>query len=215
MRKTIAVLTKSSKNKGFCVAGIDVETGEWIRLISKNANTDGAISEEDMRYKDGDFCVPLDVINVEVKGAVPSIYQPENYLIDDRYYWEKCGECSIDDILSAHPFENDTFLYGNTEPYIDDTTAKSLNKSLVLIEVSDLAIHKIGPEGNQKTKASFMYNGRCYNWISVTDPLFYNVPDLTQYSSAYLIVSLPGRGFSSDKFDGVRFYKFVAKIFLI
>ena len=44
MKKEVAILTKSSKYKGYCVAGIDVNTGEWVRFVSDNEQTHGALS---------------------------------------------------------------------------------------------------------------------------------------------------------------------------
>ena len=33
MKKDIIVLTKSDKRAGYCVAGIDRLTGEWVRIV--------------------------------------------------------------------------------------------------------------------------------------------------------------------------------------
>ena len=41
MEKKIIILTKSKKHSGYCVAGIDYETGEWIRLVSSDSETGG------------------------------------------------------------------------------------------------------------------------------------------------------------------------------
>lgn len=43
MEKKIIILTKSKKHSGYCVAGIDYETGEWIRLVSSDLETEGAL----------------------------------------------------------------------------------------------------------------------------------------------------------------------------
>ena len=48
----MVVLTKSAKNGGHCVAGIDVDTGNWVRLVSNDLNTHGALSDQDMQYQD-------------------------------------------------------------------------------------------------------------------------------------------------------------------
>ena len=34
MEKRIIIMTESSKFSGKCVAGIDVDSGEWVRLVS-------------------------------------------------------------------------------------------------------------------------------------------------------------------------------------
>lgn len=44
MEKKIIILTKSKKHSGYCVAGIDYETGEWIRLVSSDSETGGGCS---------------------------------------------------------------------------------------------------------------------------------------------------------------------------
>lgn len=36
MKKDIIVLTCSAKHGGYCVAGIDTETNEWIRLVASD-----------------------------------------------------------------------------------------------------------------------------------------------------------------------------------
>lgn len=48
MKKNIIILTKSIKHGGFCVAGIDTDNGEWIRLISSDANSEHAVPYQDM-----------------------------------------------------------------------------------------------------------------------------------------------------------------------
>ena len=37
------ILTKSSKFSAKCVAGINVENGEWVRLVSDDVEKHGAI----------------------------------------------------------------------------------------------------------------------------------------------------------------------------
>ena len=58
MIREVAILTMSSKNHGFCVAGIDLDNGEWIRLVSDDVDTHGALRKEDVRYSDGGYCKP-------------------------------------------------------------------------------------------------------------------------------------------------------------
>ena len=87
----MVVLTKSAKNGGHCVAGIDVDTGNWVRLVSNDLNTHGALSDQDMQYQDRSYCTPLDIVSVPIIKACPSQYQPENILID--HYGKDLVEC--------------------------------------------------------------------------------------------------------------------------
>lgn len=50
---TFLVLTKSSKYSGYCVAGIDCKSGNWIRLITEDLQSHGAVGAEDLIYKNG------------------------------------------------------------------------------------------------------------------------------------------------------------------
>ena len=47
MEREVAILTRSSKFKRYCVAGIDINTGEWVRFVSDNEQAHGALSAYD------------------------------------------------------------------------------------------------------------------------------------------------------------------------
>ena len=210
MTKNIVIMTRSSKNGGFCVAGIDTRTGEWIRLVSTNSCTGGALSKNDLKYDDGIMCAPLDIVQVSVIQKQDSKYQPENYILDTTKPIYRCGFASIDEVLGLHPCEVHDFLYGNTRAYALEHEVEEFGFSLVLIEIQNLKINQIvNYAGKKKTKATFNYNRYCYSSLSVTDPDFYDVPDNTLYDHAYIVVSLPEHGYPEG-----CFYKFVAKIYV-
>ena len=209
MKKEVAILTKSSKFGGCCVAGIDLNTGEWVRFVSNDAQTHGALSIRDITYGDGSICKPLDIVLVGVAGAAPLARQPENYLIDSREYWRKTGECRFSDVLSVHPAEVWPYLYGNLSPFVDGEEIDNIGYSLTLVRVSSLTISQTTNAYNKpKTKASFFYSGKWYNNMSVTAPDFYSVPNGTRFANAYLVISLPDTPFPEN-----CYYKFVAQIF--
>ncbi len=58
-------LANSWRPGGRCVAGIDLETGEWVRPIPKGGS---AIPEDDTHFADHEL-VPLDVVDVELAPA--------------------------------------------------------------------------------------------------------------------------------------------------
>lgn len=209
MKREVAILTKSSKYKGYCVAGIDINTGEWVRFVSDNEQTHGALSVYDISYANRRICKPLDVVRVDVVGAAPLAHQPENYLIDSHEYWRKTGECTLSDVLAVHPAEVRPYLYGNLSPFVDGEEIDDIGYSLTLVKVSSLTIcQTTNIYGKPKTKASFVYNGKLYTNMSVTDPDFYSVPDGTRYANAYLVISLPDAPFPEN-----CYFKFVAQIY--
>ena len=48
MIKQICILTKSYKHGGYCVAGIDVNNNEWIRLVNSDNPANDEIRKEQM-----------------------------------------------------------------------------------------------------------------------------------------------------------------------
>ena len=208
MKKEIVILTKSSKYGNYCVAGLERDTGEWIRLVSDDEESHGALSAQDMRLKGGGFCQPLDVVKVEVERPVPTSLQPENVLIQQGCRWEKTGTFTVGEVVDLHPVEARIPLYGNLYPYVTEPVAKRLGYSLALVSVRDFTLHKIkNADQKEKTKASFFYHFQQYQDISVTDPNYYSKPDGFHLDRACLVVSLPDIPYHD------RYYKFIAQIF--
>jgi len=201
----VVILTKSSKNGGYCVAGIDVNSSKWVRLVSSDTRSHGALFDRDMQYRNNTFFNLLDVVRVPVLRKVPSEHQPENILIDEEEYWEKIGELSISDVLELHPPETHRFLLGNEYPYITEERVDTVGHSLILVKVSDLIITH---PRERTTKASFRYRFTTYENMSVTDRDFYNTPDQTELGDAVLIMSLPDTPYPERKY-----FKFIAKLF--
>ncbi len=203
----IAILTMSSKNGGYCVAGIEIGNGRWIRLVSDDVNTHGALNNSDIQYLNGERCKPLDVVRVCIAKYFPIEHQPENALIDSRIRWEKIGTTTVENILRIHPAENHEVLFGNQYNYITEAGIYKVDHSLILVRVTNFNI--VHPEG-QRVKANFTYRGTQYLDISVTDPEYYSVVGTWHTDNAILVISLP-----ESPYNGKYYYKFVAKIFPI
>lgn len=208
MNKTAVILTKSYKNGDYCVAGIDVNTKGWIRFVSNNKATHGAVTEEMMRYEDGSSCEIGDVVNVRVVGSAPTPLQPENYLIDENYYWKKESEMNLDGLLNLHNCENAyyPFIFQDNWSYIQDNALKEVKQSLVMVEVSQLTINPVYNGAPVTGKCEFFYRGHWYKYMSVTDPDYRNDGATVRMKEAIVIVSLP------DIPSGGKFYKCVARI---
>ncbi|MBS5388923.1 MAG: hypothetical protein KHY31_16335 [Clostridiales bacterium] len=207
MEREVAILTMSSKNGGYCVAGIDVENGKWIRLVSNDNKTHGALSNEDIKYQNGQYCKPLDLVQIPIIRNAPLEHQPENVLIDSSKYWRKVRTLTLDDVLKMHPVEYHFFLLGNQYAYITEAGIGNVDHSLIIVEVSDLTVEH---PTERSTKATFTYRGVIYKDISVTDRDFYSVPNLWYTKKAVLVMSLP-----DAPYNGNWYYKFIAKIFPI
>ena len=204
----LAVLTKSSKFSGYCVAGIDYESGKWIRLVTEDSESHGAVGAEDLTYENGEECQILDVVNVPITGIGQDILQPENVLMDTSKHLRLSGKITIEDVLKKHPAEVRKYILGNKYPYITEAKVGQLGYSLTLVKVSNLLIKQVSnPGGHPKTKADFTYQSDRYENISVTDYRFYSTADGTSYRTAYLVVSI-GTLFRN------KYYKFVSTIYV-
>ena len=206
MKKEVVILTMSSKHKKYCVAGLDTSNGRWIRFVSNDETSRGALSGRDVIYENKTYCQPLDIVRITVLKELPIEYQPENVLIDSEIYWEKIGQLDINALLRTFPPETPSTILGSLASYAREAEMRQIGHSLVRIEATDL--HVTHPE-EYKTKASFIYNNNRYNNMSVTDPDFYKKPAF-HAERALLIVSLPDTPF--DVYGENRYYKFVAKI---
>ena len=207
MNKRIVILTKSSKFGQLCVAGIDYENGEGVRLVSTDASTHGAVSYSDLQFENGRSAELLDVIDVEVTGSENNPVQPENYVIDRDYYVGYVKTISIEEAIKLYKGLGEPFILGDSSYYVDEEVVATLGRSLSLEVVDNLRFEQVvNDSGQPKTKLSFEYNRHHYSSMSVTDPRFYNVHDGQEFGQAAIVVSIgtPFRG---------RCYKFVAAIY--
>lgn len=207
MNKKIVILTKSAKFGKLCVAGIDLDTGTWVRLVSTDEATHGALDPEDLQFENGSCAKLLDVINVEILGNDSNEAQPENVVINRGHYVDYLDSITIESAVSRFRGRKEDFIFGNTSYYVDEESVKSLGRSLELIEAENLEFKQlVNNAGQPKTKLEFKYNGNYYSNMSVTDPEFYDVEHGPRIDRAILVVSI------GTPYNG-RCYKFVSAIY--
>jgi hypothetical protein len=166
----MVILTKSSKYKNYCVAGINLKDGSWIRLCSEEPSIAGALSIQNLKASDNTYCDVFDVIEVCIKRKDSSIIQSENFTIDESKPFKKLYKISLKDIIKKHPLEQHKYIFGNQSYKLSYDEAIEQNRSLLMIEVNNLTIDRIKKDnGRIKSKASFFYNGKNYENISITD----------------------------------------------
>ena len=201
----VLILTKSSKHDNYCVAGVDVKTREWVRLVSTCDERDGAVSRYEMTDRNGYEIVPLDVVRVVVNRKCPIGCQSENYELSYGYKWQLIDRISFYDAMQYISLYRSKFIFGNSYMYISHEKIEEQKKSLLIAEVKDLRIFK---NEQRKQKCVFKYGGYTYNTVSMTDPEYYRYEDC-YIEKAYIVVSLPHNDYNG------KHYKFVAKIFPI
>lgn len=169
MEKEVIILTKSDKNGGYCVAGIDKENGKFIRLVSEDYSSHYALDDNDLIYKDGQsFVKVMDIVRVKLKGRQHCIEQPENYIIDDGYYMKKIGVSNRQEI-SQYLMNQEYIFYNNLNSISEEELKCQLQKySLIMFKVSELKLWADKFNEGRLT-ANFIHFENEYRFIKVTD----------------------------------------------
>jgi len=140
--RDIVILANSRKFNGHCIAGKDLRTGEWIRLIN---NKQEPFTGNDLLFLCNRDSGPelLECYTIPFSEKCPEYYQPENERISgkkwkhlNQYPFEKIGE-----LEDSQPYEwlgNRTYdLAEHYDRILPDSIKKQpIRKSLIF--------HKIG-----------------------------------------------------------------------
>ena len=211
---------------GFCVAGVEEgERDSFVRLIGNHDSY--KITYNELTYRDGTICEPLDIIEVEGDFASDltkakntlvdseGFYelddvQPENFLVKNKPF-KYIESLSFNDIVETVKEEENSYIFTDKYDYLTVDEAEDNNYSLTLCEVTNLKLYPQKKYGSFKKhfKAKFIFNGEEYDNITVTDPEYYPEDyDYDEYivGDAYLFLSV------GEKFNGYH-YKLIAKIF--
>lgn len=185
--KQMVILAKSVKHGGWCIAGreilLDTQqnqfeiTGGWIRPVSDDLSTHGALTDEHCRYLNGATPRVYDIVEVDFLGTQTESGQPENMLIAGTP-WRKLSKIDPRGIGGFN--ETPSSIWNEcvgvdyvTESYVANGNVAS---SLVIIKPSQFIIELSNNFNTFKNRwikglrASFEYAGVQYNNITITDP---------------------------------------------
>lgn len=79
MKVDFLCLANSRKHGGRCVAGIRLDTKEWVRPVSERA--DGTLYDREPMTATGHVLRPLDRVTVDLGAPRPARHQPEDWLL--------------------------------------------------------------------------------------------------------------------------------------
>lgn len=211
MKKDVIILTKSIKRGGYCVAGIDVNSGKWVRIVSDNVRNEHAILDSDMIYSDGTVADILDIVRIDFLRSAATPIQPENLLLNDSVQWIKLGKTNLSDVVSIHPYENPDFIFYNCDKSVALSDIKPTNhSSLFLIEVPQSYIY-IKTFERKRFNLNFTYNQREYQYISITDERIRNMYADKPDGSYPCRNNIPVVFSLADMYEG-RYYKIAAQL---
>lgn len=175
MYKEIVILAKSIKKGGYCIAGIDTTTGEWIRPISENILNEGAVPLSDITYADNTQVEILDIVKIKLISHRPTVSQPENYIYDSNEIWEKTGITSLEDVIEFRGYDNPSKIFYNTYKSVTESEFIGQVSSLLLVNVEDSCINvKSFPE-RKLIQFNFKYKGEDYRYIKIGDERIKNL----------------------------------------
>ena len=181
--KRMVCLANSRKMSGRCVAGKEIlpdgRFGGWFRPVS--AREDEEVSERERQYADGGDPRLLDVIDVPVLGARPTLHQRENWLLDPERRWEFVRRVRPSALarLADPPAPLWVDGYSSQEGRNDRVhlrAASGLRDSLRLIWTDNIELIVSAPgvsrgDFRRVVRARFRYRGTDYG-IRVTDPAY-------------------------------------------
>jgi hypothetical protein len=166
----IICLANSYKGGGErCIAGIEPDTGNWIRPVSDIK--DGAITPN-MRLINGREPQALDIIEIPLENSGPDEgCQPENRLLKPGK-WTKVGRITPQDLLEY--CEDDTVILHNHQEYVlpefFTTLPKNKWRSLQLVQKQNVKF--VHDSLDPKKWRVLFQNGMGHTLnLKLTDPL--------------------------------------------
>lgn len=171
IRKLI-ILAESAKYGNYCVAGVDVETGKWIRPISEKPELEDAVPLDDLKYPDGSRVELLDVVEIKFSDqSANNPIQPENFFYKAKYYWQKVGRVTLQELIDGRGYDlRDNIFYNSYRSILGaDVVKLEARESLLLLPVSNLFIVVEEAEDHKKFFADFEYQGKEFYRFSVGD----------------------------------------------
>jgi len=78
MKDEVVLLAVTRMLSGFCIGGISLTTGRWVRPVKEH----GTILLGDIRYKDGTYMRPFDIVRLELSQHRPKPPHIEDWICD-------------------------------------------------------------------------------------------------------------------------------------
>lgn len=216
MTHDLVILAKSKKgDNGYCVAGLDLRSGEWIRL---NMRGEYSIPQHLFCYESGEEINVLDAITIELTDYDTRFYhQPENHYCNIRSL-KKITEDPRRAI--KYRLEQDLKLHGSifydNNNRVDSAWLRSYQGyyySLMIVEPRNVLFHR---NSVGKLLVDFEYADKQYKNIRVTDGEFDSwIGDFAEYEVAdaqYVFVASLGEDFQNPNSRRTENWKFIAAV---
>lgn len=163
----IAILANSKRPDGRCLGGIDLETGEWVRPVTRNS--DGIPTQR--CFINGRMIRLLDILEVElIQPRDTHEFQKENKIIRN---WKWSVKQRLKMAAISQFVDSTTPVLHSASDRVDPATLKQLPAdkwtSLQLVKPRDLSFSRHYFDPNRWVANFFDACGNAYS-IKVTDP---------------------------------------------
>jgi hypothetical protein len=127
-------LAHSKKFSERCIGGVRLDTGEWIRPISREKH--GELTAEQLKLSPGREPQNFDVVSAWLAEHVPVRNQPENWRIQNSPWKLVCRPSPVEYASILKVLFRGTVLFGNTSDRVAYSTFEKApaTESLVLVK---------------------------------------------------------------------------------
>jgi hypothetical protein len=185
MRKKLLCLANSTKYDGRCVAGVDIETGEWVRPVSDREHGELRANHwcTDRAYEPR----PLDMVSVPLREPTPEPHHPENWSLAEGD-WRRLerGLTGQSTRVLKKTLHTGPDLFGDCKSSIDyDTvTTSPVESSLELIRPETTALYRHNYD--ESPRVEFQLSGETYE-MALTDPNWDERVVKTRYPASHYL----------------------------
>jgi hypothetical protein len=173
VKKELIILAASRKYGKYCVAGIDIRSGEWLRLVSTDSDAHYALDARDLKMDNGEQASKLDLVSIEFIDRAFSYFQSENYVIRKHSPWHFIRKASIAEVISLHPPNRSEYIFYDTSRRIPRNYYCHLEfsdiTSLLLISPESAHVQVLQQNDKRKICLQLRYRNRDYEPLPVTD----------------------------------------------
>lgn len=169
MEIEMSVLVKNLVEGAYTIAGIEIGSGRWVRLVSNDRIHGMAIPPEDIQYEDHHEVEVLDQIRVKLADSRKSKGSLENCKYDASIYWQKLGETTLEEIVENRGLDKPDQIFYNTGKFVYEDEIGN-DPDMLLVKVEEPYINVITfPDSNKKVQFSFVYQGINYKYLTIRD----------------------------------------------
>lgn len=204
--KRIICLANSWKLKERCIAGIDIDTGKWIRPVCDRYPEDGRVPKE-IRLVEGREPELLDILEIPLADTGEDFgFESENLTILSGK-WQLLGKATPADIFQY--CGNYPDILHNRNRYVNVSYLKFLpfeqRYTLQLVHVVQFSVKSIGiTQGSKQWKGTLETTyGQTLKDANITDPAFVEKLEAGyQLKSNYLITVSLGMPWAPPNWEG-------------